>query len=99
MCLHADTALVTAVNPGFVPTEGFPATDRPSILSLTPERVAETIVVSSGTTSTTRSASPDGSPRWMRSASSRRRCTGGRSHRGKVRTDLTLTRRGVRRPV
>ena len=36
--------LITAVNPGFVPTEGFPATDRPSILSLTPERVAETIV-------------------------------------------------------
>ena len=36
--------LVTAVKPGFVPTEGFPSTDRPSILSLTPERVAETIV-------------------------------------------------------
>ncbi|MDP9330048.1 MAG: SDR family oxidoreductase [Actinomycetota bacterium] len=39
-----DGVLVTAVNPGFVPTEGFPAIDRPSILSLTPERVAETIV-------------------------------------------------------
>lgn len=36
--------LVTAVNPGFVPTEGFPNMGRPSILSLTPERVAETIV-------------------------------------------------------
>jgi len=36
--------LVTAVNPGFVPTEGFPQTGRPSWLMLTPERVAETIV-------------------------------------------------------
>jgi short-subunit dehydrogenase len=35
--------LVTAVNPGFVPTEGFSATDRPSFLTLTPERVAEAI--------------------------------------------------------
>jgi short-subunit dehydrogenase len=36
--------LVTAVNPGFVPTEGFPATDRPSFLTLTPDRVAGAIV-------------------------------------------------------
>jgi short-subunit dehydrogenase len=36
--------LVTAVNPAYVPTEGFPANDRPSILTLTPERVAEAIV-------------------------------------------------------
>jgi short-subunit dehydrogenase len=36
--------LVTAVNPGFVPTEGFPNADRPSMLTLTPERVADTIV-------------------------------------------------------
>lgn len=35
--------LVTAVNPGFVPTEGFSATDRPSLLSMTPQRVAEAI--------------------------------------------------------
>ena len=36
--------LVTSVNPAYVPTEGFPANDRPSILTLTPERVAEAIV-------------------------------------------------------
>jgi short-subunit dehydrogenase len=36
--------LVTSVNPGFVPTEGFPQANRPSILSLTPERVGEAIV-------------------------------------------------------
>jgi short-subunit dehydrogenase len=36
--------LVTAVNPGYVPTEGFPATNRPSLLTLTPERVADAIV-------------------------------------------------------
>ena len=36
--------LVTAVNPGYVPTEGFQATNRPSILTLTPERVAVEIV-------------------------------------------------------
>ncbi len=36
--------LVTAVNPSFVPTEGFPSTDRPSVLTLTPKRVAEVIV-------------------------------------------------------
>ena len=36
---------VTSVNPGFVPTEGFPKVrGRPSFLTLTPERVAETIV-------------------------------------------------------
>ena len=38
-----DRVLVTAVNPGFVPTEGFPATDRPRILSLTVEEVARAI--------------------------------------------------------
>jgi short-subunit dehydrogenase len=36
--------LVTAVNPAFVPTEGFPDAGRPSIVTLTPERVAEAIV-------------------------------------------------------
>src|SRR3954454_12269063 len=36
--------LVTAVNPAYVPTEGFPATNRPSMLTLTPERVADAIV-------------------------------------------------------
>ena len=36
--------LVTAVNPAYVPTEGFPATNRPSVLTLTPERVADAIV-------------------------------------------------------
>jgi short-subunit dehydrogenase len=36
--------LVTAVNPAFVPTEGFPNAGRPSIVTLTPERVAEAIV-------------------------------------------------------
>ena len=35
---------VTAVNTAFVPTEGFPATNRPSLLTLTPERVADAIV-------------------------------------------------------
>jgi hypothetical protein len=36
--------LVTSVNPAYVPTEGFPATRRPPILTLTPERVADAIV-------------------------------------------------------
>ncbi len=36
--------LVTSVNPAYVPTEGFPATRRPSILTLTPTRVADAIV-------------------------------------------------------
>jgi short-subunit dehydrogenase len=36
--------LVTAVNPAFVPTEGFPNAGRPSIVTVTPERVAEAIV-------------------------------------------------------
>jgi uncharacterized protein len=36
--------LVTAVNPAYVPTEGFPAISRPTMLTLTPERVAEAIV-------------------------------------------------------
>jgi short-subunit dehydrogenase len=36
--------LVTAVNPAYVPTDGFPAANRPSILTLTPERVAAAIV-------------------------------------------------------
>jgi short-subunit dehydrogenase len=36
--------LVTAVNPGFVATEGFPDRGRPRVLTLTPERVADTIV-------------------------------------------------------
>jgi short-subunit dehydrogenase len=36
--------LVTAVNPGFVPTEGFPSSGRPGLLTLTPERVADAIV-------------------------------------------------------
>jgi len=35
--------LVTSVNPGFVPTEGFPATDRPRLLSLTVDEVARAI--------------------------------------------------------
>ena len=38
------SVLVTTVNPGFVPTEGFPSTNRPRVLMLTPERVAESIV-------------------------------------------------------
>ncbi len=41
---HHRGVLVTSLNPGFVPTEGFPATDRPSMVSLTPERVGETVV-------------------------------------------------------
>jgi short-subunit dehydrogenase len=36
--------LITTVNPAYVPTEGFPATRRPPILTLTPERVADAIV-------------------------------------------------------
>jgi short-subunit dehydrogenase len=36
--------LITSVNPAFVPTEGFPNARRPSIVTLTPERVAEAIV-------------------------------------------------------
>jgi len=36
--------LVSAVNPAYVPTEGFPASGRPSMLTLTPERVADAIV-------------------------------------------------------
>ncbi len=36
--------LVTSVNPAYVPTAGFPATRRPSILTLTPARVADAIV-------------------------------------------------------
>jgi short-subunit dehydrogenase len=36
--------LVTAVNPGFVPTEGFPDRGRPRLLTLSPERVADAIV-------------------------------------------------------
>jgi len=36
--------LVTSVNPAYVPTEGFPATNRASLLTLTPERVADAIV-------------------------------------------------------
>jgi short-subunit dehydrogenase len=36
--------LVTAVNPGYVPTEGFPAAGRPGPLVLKPERIAKTIV-------------------------------------------------------
>jgi short-subunit dehydrogenase len=36
--------LVTSVNPAYVPTEGFPATNRPAILRLTPERVGDEIV-------------------------------------------------------
>jgi short-subunit dehydrogenase len=36
--------LITSVNPAFVPTEGFPNAGRPSIVTLTPERVAEAIV-------------------------------------------------------
>ena len=36
---------VTSVNPGFVPTEGFPKVrGRPSLLTMTPEHVAEAIV-------------------------------------------------------
>ncbi len=41
---EATGVLVTAVNPGFVPTEGFPAAGRPSILTLTPDRIADAIV-------------------------------------------------------
>ena len=36
--------LVTAVNPGYVPTEGFPDRGQPRLLTLRPERVANTIV-------------------------------------------------------
>lgn len=36
--------LVTSVNPGFSPTEGFPQTGMPSIVQLKPERVARAIV-------------------------------------------------------
>jgi NADP-dependent 3-hydroxy acid dehydrogenase YdfG len=36
--------LVTSVNPGFSPTEGFPQTRMPSIIQLKPERVARAIV-------------------------------------------------------
>jgi NADP-dependent 3-hydroxy acid dehydrogenase YdfG len=40
---HRRGVLVTAVNPGFVPTESFPQ-ERPSFVTLTAERVAETVV-------------------------------------------------------
>jgi short-subunit dehydrogenase len=36
--------LVTAINPGFVATEGFPHTDKDPRMVMTPERVAEAIV-------------------------------------------------------
>jgi NAD(P)-dependent dehydrogenase (short-subunit alcohol dehydrogenase family) len=36
--------LVTAVNPGFSPTEGFPMTGMPGVVLLKPDRVARTIV-------------------------------------------------------
>ena len=36
--------LVTSVNPGFSPTEGFPQKGRPSAIQLKPERVARAIV-------------------------------------------------------
>jgi short-subunit dehydrogenase len=36
--------LVTAVNPGFVATEGFPHTDKDPRMVMKPERVAETVV-------------------------------------------------------
>jgi len=46
--LHVSTrnqgVLVTSVNPAFVPTEGFTAKGRPALLTITPERVADTIV-------------------------------------------------------
>ena len=41
---HHRGVLVTSVNPGFVPTDSFPATDRPGLVTLTVEQVAETIV-------------------------------------------------------
>jgi NADP-dependent 3-hydroxy acid dehydrogenase YdfG len=44
MSTRQDGVRVTSVNPGFVPTEGFPATNRPRILTITREQVAETIV-------------------------------------------------------
>jgi short-subunit dehydrogenase len=36
--------LVTAINPGFVATEGFPHTDKDPRIVMTPERVAAVIV-------------------------------------------------------
>jgi short-subunit dehydrogenase len=36
--------LVTAVNPGFVTTEGFPQRDKPAWMVMRPERVAEAVV-------------------------------------------------------
>jgi short-subunit dehydrogenase len=41
---HRHGVLVTTVNPGFVPTDGFPGADRPRVLTLTSERVAAAIV-------------------------------------------------------
>jgi NADP-dependent 3-hydroxy acid dehydrogenase YdfG len=41
---HRRGVRVTSVNPGFVTTEGFPATDRPSVVTLTVEQVAVAVV-------------------------------------------------------
>jgi short-subunit dehydrogenase len=42
--VHSLGVLVTAVNPGFVTTEGFPQRDKPGWMVMRPERVAEAIV-------------------------------------------------------
>jgi short-subunit dehydrogenase len=42
--LHRSGLLVTSVNPGYVPTEGFPASGRRGPLVLKPDRIASTIV-------------------------------------------------------
>jgi NAD(P)-dependent dehydrogenase (short-subunit alcohol dehydrogenase family) len=42
--LRPKGVLVTSVNPGFSPTEGFPMTGMPGVVLLKPDRVARTIV-------------------------------------------------------
>jgi short-subunit dehydrogenase len=61
MTTKMDGVRVTVVNPVFADTEGFPAASRPGFLTVTPERVADTIV-----TIVRKGIAPEYSiPRWV----------------------------------